>query len=122
MTRNGTIMAMILSTIAIAILLSMMSKAKSVPPIHDISTDLINPADFMAIAPLHTDAQNPVTYDGIKTAKQQRTAYPELRTFNSPQSKYERVTAVEKAIHNLGWELVNTDARKDMVEATDTTA
>lgn len=121
-TVGSAAIAVVLSAIAIGIPLSMMSKGKSVPPIHDISTDLINPPEFVAIAPLRADAPNPVTYAGIETAEQQRTAYPELKTLNYPQSKTELVSAVEQAVKNLGWELVNTDSSKGIVEATDTTA
>ncbi|WP_201557992.1 DUF1499 domain-containing protein [Psychrobacter sp. 72-O-c] len=120
-TLGSAIMAVVLSAIAIAMPLSMMSKAKSVPPIHDISTDLVNPPEFITIAPLRADAPNPVEYDGIETAEQQRTAYPELRTLSYPQPKAELVAAVEQAVKNLGWELVNADASKGSVEATDTT-
>ncbi|WP_350562719.1 DUF1499 domain-containing protein [Psychrobacter sp. CAL346-MNA-CIBAN-0220] len=120
-TFGSAAMAIIFSAVAIAIPLSMMNKGQSVPPIHDISTDLINPPAFVAIAPLRADAPNPVAYDGIETAEQQRQAYPELKTLNYSQPKVELVSAVEQAIKNLGWELVNTDTSKGIVEATDTT-
>ncbi|SNT70803.1 DUF1499 domain-containing protein [Psychrobacter sp. LV10R520-6] len=120
-TLGSAIMAVVFSAIAIAMPLNMMNKAKSVPPIHDISTDLVNPPEFVAIAPLRADAPNPVAYDGIETAEQQRTAYPELQTLTYPQPKAELVGAVEQAVKNLGWELVNTDSNEGIVEATDTT-
>lgn len=111
-----------LSAIAIGLPLSMLSKGKSVPPIHDISTDLINPPDFVAIAPLRADAPNPVAYAGEATAEQQRQGYPELKTLIYSESRAELVSAVEKAAKNLGWELVNTDANQSIIEAIDTTA
>ena len=114
--------AVIFSTIAIALPLGMMTTAKNVPPIHDISTDLVNPPEFVAIAPLRADAPNPVEYAGAEAAEQQRTAYPDLQTLTYSQSKSELVEASKQAIENLGWELVNTDADKGVVEATETTA
>lgn len=111
-----------LAITAIAIPLSMMNSAKNVPPIHDISTDLVNPPEFVAIAPLRADAPNPVEYAGVETATQQRAAYPELQTLRYSQSKSELVEATKQAIDNLGWELVNIDADKGVIEATDTTA
>lgn len=120
-TLGSTIMALLLSTIAIAIPLSMLNKGKSVPPIHDISTDLVNPPEFVAIAPLRADAPNPVEYAGVEVATQQRAAYPELQTLNYPQSKSELVEATKKVINNLGWQLVNIDADQGIVEATDRT-
>lgn len=120
-TLGSTIMALLLSTIAIAIPLSMLNKGKSVPPIHDISTDLVNPPEFVAIAPLRADAPNPVEYAGVEEATQQRAAYPELQTLNYPQSKSELVEATKQVINNLGWQLVNIDADQGIVEATERT-
>ncbi|WP_440455162.1 DUF1499 domain-containing protein [Psychrobacter sp. ASPA161_9] len=118
---SSALTAVVLSAIAIIIPLSMMNTAKSVPPIHDISTDLINPPEFVAIAPLRADAPNPAAYDGIETAEQQRDAYPELQTLTYTQPKSELMEATEKAVNNLGWELVNNDASAGIIEATDTT-
>lgn len=114
--------AVIFSAIAIALPLGMMTTAKNVPPIHDISTDLVNPPEFVAIAPLRADAPNPVEYAGAESAEQQRTAYPDLQTLTYSQSKSELVEASKQAVENLGWELVNTDANEGIVEATETTA
>lgn len=120
-TLGSTVIALLLSAIAIAMPLSMMNKGKSVPPIHDISTDLTNPPEFVAIAPLRADAPNPVEYAGAEAAKQQRDAYPDLKTLSYTQSKSELVKATEQAINNLGWDLVNSDVDKGIVEATDST-
>ncbi|NRD70497.1 DUF1499 domain-containing protein [Psychrobacter okhotskensis] len=120
-TLGSTVIALLLSAIAIAMPLSMMNKGKSVPPIHDISTDLINPPKFVAIAPLRADAPNPVEYAGAEAAKQQRDAYPDLKTLSYTQSKSELIKATEQAINNLGWDLVNSDADKGIVEVTDST-
>ncbi|WP_352339247.1 DUF1499 domain-containing protein [Psychrobacter sp. 16-MNA-CIBAN-0192] len=120
-TIGSAIIAILCAAIAIALPLVMISKGKSVPPIHDISTDLVNPPEFVAIAPLRADAPNPVAYDGAQTAEQQRQAYPELETLNYAQSKTELMSAMEQAINNLGWELVNIDLSTGIIEATETT-
>lgn len=120
-TIGSTIVAVVLSAIAIAMPLSMMNKGKNVPPIHDISTNMISPPEFVAIAPLRADAPNPVEYAGAEAAKQQRDAYPDLKTLSYTQSKSELVKATEQAINNLGWDLVNSDVDKGIVEATDST-
>ena len=121
LSMGSTLMALVFAAIAIAMPLSMMSKAKSVPAIHDISTDLINPPKFVAIVPLRADAKNPAEYAGEETAAQQRKAYPELKTLNYAQSKTDLLAATEQAVKNLGFELVNVNAATGIVEATDTT-
>ena len=122
LTLASVAITVVLSMVAIGLPLSMLSKGKSVPAIHDISTDLINPPKFVAIAPLRADAPNPVAYAGEATAAQQRQGYPELKTLSYSESKAELVSAVEQVAKNLGWELVNTDTSEGIVEATDTTA
>ncbi|WP_201549250.1 DUF1499 domain-containing protein [Psychrobacter sp. Pi2-1] len=112
----------VLAVTAIVVPLGMMNTAKNVPPIHDISTDLVNPPEFVAIAPLRIDASNPVEYAGAEVAEQQRTAYPDLQTLTYANSKPELIKAAKQAIENLGWDLVNTDADKGIIEATETTA
>ena len=112
----------VLAVAAIAVPLGMMNTAKNVPPIHDISTDLVNPPEFVAIAPLRADAPNPLAYAGAEVAEQQRTAYPDLQTLTYAQSKSELIKAAQQAMENLGWELVNTDVDEGIVEATETTA
>lgn len=113
-------LAFVFAIIAIAMPLNMMTKAKSVPAIHDISTDLVNPPKYVAIVPLRANASNPVTYAGEKIATQQRKAYPELTTLNFAQSKIKLEDAIQQAIKKLGWELVNTNTELGIIEATDT--
>ena len=48
-----------------------MQRARSVPPIHDITTDTQNPPQFIAVAPLRADAPNPIEYGGPEVAAQQ---------------------------------------------------
>lgn len=112
----------VLAIVAVAVPVSLMSKARSVPPIHDISTDLVNPPEFVAIAPLRADAPNPVAYAGEETAEQQRKAYPELVTKQYSQPSTQVFDAAQVAVANLGWEMVNADSDAGIIEATDTTS
>jgi uncharacterized protein (DUF1499 family) len=111
----------LLAIIAIGLPVSMMMKGKSVPPIHDISTDLVNPPEFVAIVALRADAPNPAEYAGEETAKQQREAYPELITQKYTQTMEQLFSATESAVVDLGWALVNADKNVGLIEATDTT-
>lgn len=97
------------------------------PPIHDISTNRINPPEFVAIAPLRADAPNTLVYGGSNNMTPERLieltdeAYPDLIT----QHYSEAVdTVFEKAlvaVDELGWELVAADPAAGRIEATDTT-
>ncbi|WP_376696573.1 DUF1499 domain-containing protein [Wenzhouxiangella sp. EGI_FJ10305] len=96
-------------------------KARSVPPIHDITTDTANPPEFVAIAPLREDAPNPVEYPGEETAEQQREAYPQIETLQLdawPAIAFEHALAVARA---QGWEIVASSESEGRIEATATT-
>ena len=121
LTLSSGVIAIVFCIVAIAMPLNMMSKAKTVPAIHDISTDLVNPPKFVAIAPLRANASNPVEYAGEETAIQQRKAYPELVTLRFAQSKADLLRASQQAIKNLGFALVSANTATGIVEATDTT-
>ena len=54
---------------------------RRLPPIHDITTDPIDPPRFEALARLRSgDGANPAVYAGLYSAEQQRTAYPDIET------------------------------------------
>jgi Protein of unknown function (DUF1499) len=54
---------------------------RRLPPIHDITTDPIDPPRFDALARLRTgDGTNPAVYAGLYSAEQQRIAYPDIET------------------------------------------
>lgn len=96
--------------------------AQSVPRIHDITTDIENPPEFVAIAPLRADAPNPVEYAGPETAEQQRQAYPEIKTveFDAPANEV-FAAALALAEQQPTWELVDHNVVEGRIEATATT-
>jgi len=113
--------AVLCAAVAIFMPLSMMNKAKSVPPIHDITTDLVNPPKFMAILALRANAPNPAAYQGEEIASQQREAYPELQTQKYPQTTEQVFDAALAAVMSMGLEVVTSDKSLGLIEAYDTT-
>lgn len=96
-------------------------KARSLPFIHDITTDTANPPAFVAIAPLRADAPNPVAYEGEEIAQQQREGYPDIETLTlsmAPAAAFEQALS---AATNLGWKIVDANASDGRIEATETT-
>lgn len=99
----------------------------NIPGIHDISTDTVDPPEFVAVLPLRADAANTVVYGGSEgmtpeqLAASTREAYPDLVTANFDEpidAVFERALA---AVDELGWELVAAVAEEGRIEATDTT-
>ncbi len=98
-----------------------MRQAKTVPPIHDISTDTVHPPPFVAILPLRASASNPAEYGGAEIARQQLAAYPDLHPQQvalAPEQAFERALQAARA---MGWEIVASDPAAGRIEATDTT-
>lgn len=96
-------------------------QARSVPPIHDISTDTVSPPRFIAIAPLRREAPNPAEYAGEETARAQREAYPDIQPLRFAAPRERVFSAAVETAAELGWELVDTSESEGRIEATDTT-
>ncbi len=98
------------------------SQAYSLPPIHDITTDINDVPQFDAIVPLRANAPNPLEYGGSEIAEQQQKAYPEVKpviTGLNKQQAFDR--AVNLAKSYSGWELVDSDLQEGRIEVTVTT-
>ena len=71
---------------------------RKLPPIHDITTDPIDPPRFEALARLRTgDGANTAVYAGLYSAEQQRLFYPDIETVELEvpvQRAYEVTTAL----------------------------
>ncbi|MBL0165188.1 MAG: DUF1499 domain-containing protein [Xanthomonadales bacterium] len=95
--------------------------AKTVPFIHDISTDTTRPPEFVAILPLRADAPNPAAYGGPEVAAAQKAGYPDLRTQMLDLSPADTFARAERAARDMGWEVVAAVPEAGRLEATDTT-
>ena len=98
-----------------------MQQARSVPPIHDISTDTKRPPEFVAVLPLRADASNPSEYGGPEVAAEQIGAYPDVQTHRIDASPAQAFERAQQAARGLGWEIVSADPAAGRIEATDTT-
>lgn len=98
--------------------------ARSVPPIHDITTDLERPPELVAVLPLREGSPNPPEHGGPEVAAQQREAYPDLVPLvldAPPGQAFERALT---AARSMGWEIVaasEPEGGEGRVEATATT-
>lgn len=100
---------------------SFQQKARSVPPIHDITTDTDRPPEFVAVLPARADASNPPEYEGGEVTAQQKEAYPDIAPVMldvAPDVAFERA---HRAAKDMGWEIVAADAAAGRIEATATT-
>jgi len=94
--------------------------AKSLPAIHDISTDLADPPQFVRVATLRKTGDHPVAYDGEKVAAQQQKAYPDIVPMMLKVAPDKAFAAAQAALTSMGLELDDADAAQGRLEATET--
>lgn len=117
----GLVVALVLGLGVAYVPWSGMQKARSVPPIHDISTDTNRPPEFVAVLPLRAGAANSAEYGGPEVAAAQIGAYPDLKTYRMDAAPAQAFERAQQAAHGLGWEIVSADPAAGRIEATDTT-
>lgn len=95
--------------------------ARSLPLIHDISTDLDDPPVFRSQAILNADRDNPLDFDPETTVQAQRAAYPGVEPLLSGRDCDAMFAAAYNLATDLGWEIAEADPGEGYIEATATT-
>jgi len=113
--------AVYLSLIPILGLGTQIFTARSVPEIHNITTDTANPPNFNKVIQLRGPNSNPHEYNASELASIQAAAYPDVKTYISDQTPPEVFNKSLAVIKDLGWDLVSQDASAGVIEATETT-
>ena len=119
--RARLITALVLGAIVAAVPVSSVIRARSVPLIHDISTDTDKPPEFVAILKLRAGAPNPPGYPGKEVAEQQRRAYPDIRPLRLEVAPNIALERAKGAAEELGWQIVGEDPSAGRLEAVATT-
>jgi uncharacterized protein (DUF1499 family) len=106
---------------AIAVLvLAQVGTARSVPPIHNISTDVTDPPSFDVAMGLRGTDSNPVDYDAAKLASLQEAAYPRVKPIVSDRTVAESFDRALNVLNGMGIEVVNADPAAGRIEAVAT--
>ena len=113
---------LVCGVLAFAVPASYLNQARSVPRLHDVTTDTGNPPPFVAVLPLRekAKARNPAAYDSALAALQAE-GYPDIRPL--------RVTAPARAAFDAalalaverGWDIVAVAPQQGCIETTATT-
>lgn len=111
----------------------------TLPPIHDISTDIGNAPAFVTLVSQRKGAPNPARYDGpsvityggekMTTALAQKNAYQDIKPLERLDSKIPQHEYVARyfwralnAVNGLGWQVASFDLKSGRIEATAKTA
>ena len=121
--RRGIVLAaagLVLGALAAGIPLRWQRTARSVPPIHDITTDTVDPPTFERVVALRAGAPNTLDYDP-SVGQQQRAAYPDVMPVTLPVPPDAAFEHALDTARDAGWDIVDADREARRIEATDTT-
>ena len=119
--RTHAIIGLIIGGAVVGVMLKWKYTLDSLPYIHDITTDAETPPLFVAVLPLRAGVENPAEYGGPEVAQKQKAAYPDLKpgsVSGPPEAVFSRALQAAK---DMGWKIVDSDAKSLRIEATDTT-
>lgn len=119
--RGWALLALVAGLAGVWVPLYTLYTARGLPPIHDISTDLDHPPEFVAVLAPRAGASNPAAYGGAPVAAQQKRYYPDIQPLTlalPPARVFPQALAVAQA---MGWEVVEANEREGRIEATATT-
>ncbi len=93
----------------------------SVPPIHNVSTDIADPPAFTTAASLRGDGDNPLSYDSETIGPIQREFYPELTSLVTQLPRDQVYELAREVLVDMGLELTREAPEQGEIEAVATT-
>jgi hypothetical protein len=132
--RRLACMAMVVPAVALMIFFAFTSDAAHSPPIHDISTDLIDPPGFSPTVAAERalirggnglDLKNARVPDepfagpaaGLRVTAVQQGAYPDIKPIAAGVPPSRALSAARGTAQKLGWEIDRIDEQAGVIEA-----
>lgn len=114
----GTI-AFLIASVTAYIPWNLRQIARTVPPIHDITTDFDNPPQYVRIGPIRKKTDHPVSYAGPEATAHQKKAYPDIGplVLKAPPEKV--FDAAKVVLQAMGLEIIDAEPIQGRIEATD---
>src|SRR5258706_11931552 len=97
--------ALVLGVIAGAPTIAMMTTAKRLPYIHDVTTDTRDPPAFVALEAAPRPSPNGLAYGGAEGAAAQPSGYPNIRSLVVAAPPAQAFTRALEAARAMGWEI-----------------
>lgn len=119
--RSTTAVGVVIAAVIVGVFGSQFLAAQGVPPIHNISTDTIDPPAFDKVVALRGEGSNPLEYDAAKLADVQKKAYPDVQPLVSDVAPGEMFNRAKAVLEKMELEIVNADSDNGILEGTATT-
>lgn len=117
-----SVAALIVAGVAAGFPLLQYRKAKTLPPINDITTDPSDPPAFVAAGRGAENGAAGAPYPGAEFAEQQRSAYPDMTPLRFTAPASDVFGAALSTVREMPeWEVVMADSTSGRIEATVTT-
>ncbi|MEM8497688.1 MAG: DUF1499 domain-containing protein [Pseudomonadota bacterium] len=120
--RGSAVQMMLIGLVPLAIIALVVGPGLSAPPIHDITTDTVDPPEFVAGKAARAEGQNSTDYEGEVIAKQQRDAFPELKSIQTSLGQQAAFDRSLEVVNEMGWTLLEKDLVNGRIEAYEETA
>ena len=105
------LVAFLINALVLAYPVYLAVQYRRLPPIHDVTTDPINPPRFEALAALRTgDDTNTAAYAGVYSAEQQRRAYPDIEPVELEIPADRAFTLTLKLVNKRKWLVIDERA------------
>lgn len=116
------VISVLATGIPLAFLASNIIKAQTHPFIHDITTDVTNPPQFVAAKEQRTEGDHDVAYDAANVEPTQ-TGYPDLKAITLNNDAKTAVNTAKVLMQKQGWEIlaINEETLPYTLEASETT-
>ncbi|MCY7281496.1 MAG: DUF1499 domain-containing protein [Sphingomonas bacterium] len=129
-TGRLNLLAFVIAASFGAYLMSHIATARSVPAIHDVTTDLVDVPQFRVL-PVRADNLENIPDDGrpdlaaldpeSRWKTIHREAYGNVRSLRLPLSPAEAIQRAEALVRDRGWQVAHVDRQAGTIEATATT-
>lgn len=113
--------AVLIASLPIGMMIYQVSQVRSLPYIHDITTDMVNPPQFKAVLAMRAEDDNSADYAGEAIATEQREAYGDIAPIMTDLVPLEAFKQMRDTLEDLGFTIHQSDVSRGHIEASDTT-
>ncbi len=114
-TKNKVGMGKVIMALVIGLLMAApmgairMGGGGAAHPIHDITTDMVNPPEFIALVGKRGDKVNSIVYAGEEVSNKQKEIYPDITSLMVSDAPGQAFAKALEVAEDMGWELSGVD-------------
>ena len=115
-----SLLAIVVSVLTLYMPVTQFMRSQTLPPIHDVSTDITTPPPFEALLAERSGSSNSTEHGGEDVARQQLCAYPQLQSLVLNRLPEAVFPVAVKVAEQQDWQPILDDPVRGRIEAVDT--